>query len=273
MTWKLSTSLIAATLIAGAAEFNLDNFVRHTLVQNPRIKVEKVTQIAEQPLEGRPDWKAYMFTMDLAIGKEKRQIPEMVFVNTKDQVAAMSLIDLKNGRDLRNEIKPTLPVSYYDKKHLVAGHADAPHKIVVFTDPQCPFCLGYMPDLLKDVKAHPDTFALYYYHMPLERLHPVSKVLTRAMEYLQSQGKSDEAMKFYQLKINPRETNEKKILAKVKEQLGIDLKPEEINKAEYKKAVEEDVKKATSMMVRGTPTVYFDGKYDAGRSAYKKYIK
>ncbi|WP_292657416.1 thioredoxin domain-containing protein [Nitratifractor sp.] len=273
LTWKLSTSLIAATLIAGAAEFNLDNFVRHTLVQNPRIKVEKVTQIAEQPLEGRPDWKAYMFTMDLAIGKEKRQIPEMVFVNTKDQVAAMSLIDLKNGRDLRNEIKPTLPVSYYDKKHLVAGHADAPHKIVVFTDPQCPFCLGYMPDLLKDVKAHPDTFALYYYHMPLERLHPVSKVLTRAMEYLQSQGKSDEAMKFYQLKINPRETNEKKILAKVKEQLGIDLKPEEINKAEYKKAVEEDVKKATSMMVRGTPTVYFDGKYDAGRSAYKKYIK
>ena len=271
--WKLSTSLIAASLIAGAAEFNLENFVRHTLVQNPRIKVEKVTKIAEQPLAGRPDWKAYMFTMDLSAGKRKQRVPEMVFINNKDQLAAVSLIDMKTGRDLRNEIKPTLPASFYDKKHLVAGHADAPHKIVVFSDPQCPFCIGYVPGLLKDVRAHPDKLALYYYHMPLERLHPVSKTLTKAMEYLQSQGRADEAMKFYQLKMNLRQTDEKKILAEVKKQLGIDLKPEDIDKPEYKKAVEEDMKKAASMMVRGTPTVYFDGKYDAGRSEYKKYLK
>ncbi len=271
--WKLSTSLIAATLIAGAAEFNLENFVRHTLVQNPRIKVEKVTKIAEQPLEGRPDWKAYMFTMDLAVGKKKQQVPEMVFVNSKDQLAAMSLIDMKTGRDLRNEIKPTMPADFYDKRHLVAGKADAPHKIVVFSDPQCPFCLNYMPGLLKDVRAHPDKVALYYYHMPLVSLHPVSEVLTRVMEHLQSQGKTDEAMKLYQLKIDPRLTDEKKILATIKQQLGIDLKPEDIDKPEYKKAVREDMKKAASMMVRGTPTVYFDGKYDAGRSEYKKYLK
>ena len=271
--WKLSTSLIAATLIAGAAEFDLENFVRHTLVQNPRIKVEKVTKIAEQPLEGRPDWKAYMFTMDLAVGKKKQQVPEMVFVNSKDQLAAMSLIDMKTGRDLRNEIKPSMPADFYDKKHLVAGKADAPHKIVVFSDPQCPFCLDYMPGLLKDVRAHPDKVALYYYHMPLVRLHPVSEVLARVMEHLQSQGKSDEAMKLYQLKIDPRLTDEKKILAAIKQQLGIDLKPEDIDKPEYKKAVQEDMKKAASMMVRGTPTIYFDGKYDAGRNEYKKYLK
>ena len=155
----------------------------------------------------------------------------------------------------------------------MAGKADAPHKIVVFSDPQCPFCLDYMPGLLKDVRAHPDKVALYYYHMPLVRLHPVSEVLARVMEHLQSQGKSDEAMKLYQLKIDPRLTDEKKILAAIKQQLGIDLKPEDIDKPEYKKAVQEDMKKAASMMVRGTPTVYFDGKYDAGRNEYKKYLK
>jgi len=271
--WKYSTSLIAATLIAQAAEFNLENFVRHTLVQNPRVKVEKVTKIGEEPLTGRPDWKAYMFTMDLKLGGKERVIPEIIFVNAKENLAATSLIDLKSGRDLRREIKPTMPSSFYDKKHLVAGNPDAAHKIVVFSDPQCPFCLGFMPGLIKDVQTHPDKLALYYYHMPLLRLHPVSGTLTKAMEYLQQHGRSEEALKFYKLKINPRERNEKKILSEVKKQLGIDLKPEQINTPEIKAALKEDQKKATSMMVQGTPTVYMDGTYDANRNEYKKYLK
>ena len=266
-------SLIATTLIATAAEFNLENFVRHTLVRNPQIKVEKINEISHQPIPGRSGWFAYMFTMDLSVGNRKQQIPEIVFVNPKEELAAMSLIDLKTGQALRNTIKPKMPQSFYDKKHLVAGNANAPHKIVVFSDPQCPFCLGYLPGLLKDVRANPDKVALYYYHMPLERLHPVSKTLTVAMEHLQSQGKVDEAMKFYKLKIDPRETNETKILSEIKKQLDIDLKPEDINKPEYREAVKADMKKAASMMVRGTPTVYFDGKYDPSRSKYKKFLK
>lgn len=270
---KLSTSLIVASLLAGATEFNLDNFVRHTLIQNPRIKVEKVTKIAEEPVSGRPDWKAYMFTMNLIIGKDKREVAEMVFINNKEQLATMSLIDMKTNRDLRNVIKPSLPASFYNKKHLVAGDINAPHKVVIFSDPQCPFCLEYLPGLLKDVRANPKKIALYYYHMPLMRLHPVSEVLTRVMEYLQSHGKADEAMKLYKLKINPSLTDEKKILTAIKDQLGIDLKPSDIDKAEYKDAVQDDINKARSIMVQGTPTVYFDGKYDFGRKEYKKHLK
>ena len=80
-------------------------------------------------------------------------------------------------------------------------------------------------------------------------------------------------MKMYQLKINPRLKNEDKILAEVKKQLNIDIKKEDINKQEIKDAVKKDTDAGTKMMVRGTPTVYFDGKYDAGRSEYKKYMK
>jgi protein-disulfide isomerase len=271
--WKLSTSLIAATLIAGAAEFDLENFVKTILVQNPRVKVEKVTPIAEQELPGRSDWKAYMFTMDLAVGKKRQQVPEMVFVNTKENLAAMSLIDMKSGRDLRETVKPEMPDSFYDKRHLVAGNPDAPNKVVVFSDPQCPFCISYLPGLLKEVKAHPDKVALYYYHMPLLRLHPVSDTLTKVMEHLQSQGRAEEAMKMYGLKIDPRLKDEQKILAEVKKQLGIDVKPEEINRSEVKAAVKEDMQKAASMMVRGTPTVYFNGKFDPSREAYKQVLK
>ena len=273
MTSKLWTTAIVSTLIAGAAEFNLESFVKHTLIKNPRVKVEKIKRIGEEALPGRPDWKAYMFTMDLSYRGKKQSIPDTVFINEKEQLAALSLIDLRTGRDLREAVKPTMPVSYYDKKHLIAGNPNAPHKVVVFSDPQCPFCIGFVPGLIKEVKANPDKLALYYYHMPLLRLHPVSETLTRVMEHLQSQGKTDEALNVYKLKIDPRTRDEKKILAALKKQLGIDLKPSDIDKAEYKKAVRADMKKAAEMMVRGTPTVYYDGKYDAGRSAYKQALK
>ena len=270
---KLWTTAIVSTLIAGAAEFKLENFIRNTLVKNPQIKIEKIKVIAEQALPGRPDWKAYMFRMDLSYRGKKQSVPETIFVNTKEHLAAISLIDLRTGQDLREAVKPKIPADYYDQKHLVAGNPNAAHKVVVFSDPQCPFCIGFVPGLVKEVKAHPNKLALYYYHMPLLRLHPVSETLTRAMEYLQSQGRTDDALKVYKLKIDPRTRDEKKILAALKKQLGIDLKPSDIDKPEYKKAVQEDMKKAARMMVRGTPTVYYDGEYDAGREAYKQAIK
>ncbi len=267
------TSAIAATLITGAAEFDLQKFVTKTLVRNPQIKVEKVSLISEKALPGRPDWKAYIFSMDLKMGGKTQQASELVFVNSKENLWAMSLFDLRTGQDLRDTIKPELPTSLYDKKHLVAGNPDAPHKVVVFSDPQCPFCISYVPGLYKEIKAHPDKVALYYYHMPLLRLHPVSETLTRVMEHLQSQGKIDEAMKIYGLKIDPRMKDEKKILAELKKQLKIDVKPADIAKPELRESVQSDIKKGQNLMVRGTPTVYFDGKYDPSREAYKNVLK
>jgi uncharacterized membrane protein len=109
--------------------------------------------------------------------------------------------------------------------------------------------------------------------MPLLRLHPVSDTLTRVMQKLQKEGKVGDAMKMYDLDINPRLKDEKKILAKIKKQFGIELKREDIDSKEIKDAVKRDREMGNRMMVSGTPTVYFDGKYDAGRSEYKKYLK
>ncbi len=287
---KLLISAITATLLTTASnagdinttvgkqetsnQFDVKNFVKKHLIRNPMVKVNSVEVVGTQTLKNSPDWKVYMVVMDISYGKKKHmKIPEMIFANSKENLVTMKMIDAKTGTDLSRNIKPKLPASYYDDAHLVAGNKNAPHKMVVFSDPQCPFCKGFVPKMLKDVKAHPDKVAVYYYHMPLLRLHPVSDTLTRAMEVLSRQGKKDEAMKLYGLKINPRMTNEDKILEQVKKQLDIDVKKEDINKPEIKKAVKADVDAGTRMMVRGTPTVYFDGKYDAGRSLYKQYMK
>ncbi len=255
-------------------QFDVKTFVKKHLIRNPMVKVNSVEVVGSKTLKKSPDWKVYMVVMDISYGKKQHmKIPEMIFANAKDNLVTMKMIDAKTGVDLSRNIKPELPASYYDDAHLVAGNKNAPHKMVVFSDPQCPFCKGFVPKMLKEVKAKPENVAVYYYHMPLLRLHPVSDTLTRAMEVLNQQGKKDEAMKLYGLRINPRMTNEDKILEQVKKQLNIDVSKADIDKPEIKKAVKADVDAGTRMMVRGTPTVYFDGKYDAGRSQYKQYLK
>ncbi len=130
-----------------------------------------------------------------------------------------------------------------------------------------------MPKIYEDVKANPQDLALYYYHMPLKRIHPVSDVLVRVMEVLQKDGRADDAMKMYNLKINIREKNPKVILAAIKKQFNIDIKEEDINKPEIKQAIKNDIYKANRAMITGTPTVYLDGKFDTKVDSYKELIK
>jgi protein-disulfide isomerase len=257
----------------GSGEFRLDAFVKNVLLKDSKLKVEKVIPLAEKPLEEYKEWKAYLFYMKITVNGKTRNIAEKVFVNTKEGLATVFLLDMKKKLNLRDIVQPDMDNSFYDREHLVAGNPDAIHKIVIFSDPQCPVCIDYFPGLLEDVKKHPDKVALYYYHMPLVGLHPVSDTLTRVMEYLQRHGRTEEAMKMYDLVIDFRLRDEKKILSEIKKQLKIDLNIEEINRSEIRSAIKKDMEKAASMMVRGTPTVFFDGKYDPGRRAYKKVLK
>ena len=269
---KLSTLTVATTLLL-SAEFNLTDYVKKDLIRNPNIKVEDVKLIEKKDIPNHPDWKAYMFVMDLKVKGKKEKYPETIFVNEKEGLTSMSLYDMKNHQLIGKNLRPAMSEAYYDDAHLIAGKKDAKHKLVVFSDPQCPFCIQNVPQIYKDVKEHPDEFALYYYHMPLLRIHPVSDTLTKVMEVLQKKGKMDDAMKMYNLKISPRERNETKILAEIKKQLNIDISKDEINKPEIKEQIKKDMDMATNIMLKGTPTVYIDGKFDPEVTSYKKYIK
>ena len=269
---KLSMSLIAASLALSAGGFDLNAFIKKSVVTNRQVKVNKVNVVAKKPLPRAADWTVYMVVMDLTYHKKSIKAPETIFVNEKAGLATMDMFDTASGKSFRRTMKPDLPEAYYDDAHLIYGNKDAAHKLVIFSDPDCPFCRQDVPRIIEDVKKKPDKLALYYYHMPLLKLHPVSDVLTRIMEVLQKQGKIDEALKMYKLKINYRETNATKILAEVKKQFGIDIPEAEINKPEIKDAVKADTDKGTNMMVNGTPTIYYDGKFDNSRIQYKAAI-
>ena len=269
---KLSMSLIAASLALNAGGFDLNAFIKKSVVTNRQVKVNKVDVVTKKPVPGSADWTIYMVVMDLTYHKKSLKAPETIFVNEKAGLATMDMFDTHSGKSLRRSIKPDLPDSYYDDAHLLYGDKDAPHKLVVFSDPDCPFCRQDVPRIIEDVKKNPKKLALYYYHMPLLKLHPVSDVLTRIMEVLQKQGKIDEALKMYKLKINYRERNATKILAEAKKQFGIDIPQSAIDAQDIKDAVKSDTDHGTRMMVNGTPTIYYDGKYDQSRIQYKAAI-
>jgi protein-disulfide isomerase len=272
---KLLTSTLIATIALSANDIpdnkQLLKYVKRNIVKNPQVTVDGVTVIEKKTHKDLPGWDILLTTMDLTYQKKKIHVPEMMFV--KDGLITGHLVNIKNGRDYRNEIKPTVPEKMYDDAHLLFGNKDAAHKIIVFSDPMCPYCQEVVPKIMKAAKEHPDQIALYYYHLPLLRIHPVSGVLTRIMHAAQTEGKKDVVEKMYSLKINPRENNMKKILDEVKKHTGYEISMDKANSKELKTALKADEDAAGRMMVNGTPTVYIDGQWDKMRDGYKKLIK
>lgn len=272
---KLLTSTIAATvaLSAGAQPDNkvLLKYVKKAVVKNPQVKVKGITVIESKTDERLPGWTILLTTMDLEYQKKEIHAPETMFV--KDGLITGHLVDLKTGNDYRDNIKPSVPASYYDDAHLLFGNKDAEHKVLIFSDPQCPFCQEVVPAIFNAATDNPTKIAVYYYHLPLLRIHPVSDILTRVMHVAQDEGKMDVVEKIYSLKIDPKETDMTKVLAAVKKHTGFTVTAEQVNKKEVKEAIKADEIAAGKMMVSGTPTIYIDGEWDKMRDGYKKLIK
>ncbi len=269
----MSTVIVSITLSANSVPDNklLVKYVKRAIVKNPQVTVKGVTLLESKTNKNLPGWTILLTTMDLEYQKKELHVPEMMFV--KDGLITGHLVNLKTGNDYRNEIKPTVPASYYNNAHLLFGNKDAAHKVLIFSDPQCPFCKETVPDIFKAAKENPTKLAIYYYHLPLLRIHPVSGVLTRVMHVAQNQGKLDVVEKMYTLKINPRETNATKILDAVKKHTGYTVTKAQIDAKEVKDALKSDEDAAAKMMVSGTPTIYIDGEWDKMRDGYKKLIK
>ncbi|NKQ41930.1 MAG: thioredoxin domain-containing protein [Sulfurovum sp.] len=270
---KLLTSSIIATLALSAEAFDIEKYVKNHVVKNKQVKVKSVDTLSTKKIPGSNDWNAYLVMVNLNYNGKDIKEPMTIFVDVKSGLATMGLINVKTGRDYQRTIKPNIPKDYYKEKNLIAGNKDAKYKVAIFSDPQCPFCIDFVPKVFKEFKETKADIALYYYHMPLLRLHPVAEPLTRIMEVLQKEGKMDQAMNVYNLKISAKETNEDIILKALKDQLKIEVSKEAISKQEIKDAVKQDMEAATKLMIRGTPTVYFDSEFDETRVKYKQYLK
>jgi len=273
MSKLLMSTVVATVALSANAQPDTDDllkYVKKSVVKNPQVKVKGVTVMETKTHKDLPGWNVLLTTMDLEFQGKDIHAPEMMFV--KDGLVTGHLISLKTGKDYRDSIKPTVPQKLYNDAHLLFGHKDAKHKVLVFSDPMCPFCRDTLPGIFKAAKENPDKIALYYYHLPLLRIHPVSGILTRVMHVAQEEGKKDVVEKMYAIKVDPRETNTTKVLSAVQSFAGYSVSASKIDEKSVKDALKADEETAGKMMVNGTPTVYIDGKWDKMRDGYKKLI-
>ncbi|MDQ7085287.1 MAG: thioredoxin domain-containing protein [Sulfurovum sp.] len=269
----MSTVVATVTLSANSTPDTKDliKYVKTSVVQNPKVTIKGVTVVESTTHKDLAGWNILLTTMDLEYQGKEIHAPETMFI--KDGMITGQLSNLKTGQNYRNDIKPTVPESYYDDAHLLFGNKDATHKVLIFSDPQCPFCQTLVPKIFAEAKAHPTKIAIYYYHLPLLRIHPVSDVLTRVMHVAQHEGKMNVVEKIYSLKIDPKETNVTKILSAVKSHTGYSVSADAINKKSVKDSLKSDELLAGKMMVSGTPTIYIDGVWDKERTGYTKLSK
>lgn len=264
----LSISILLATSLF-ANDKNVIEFEKNRISQNPNVKVKDITINTKKslPLEG---WSGYILDVKANVGGKDIDAKDIVF--SDGRYVALDLIDSKNGKSLKDLVTPNLTAKYYDKSKLIAGNHNAKDKIVVFSDPLCPFCMDYVPDVIKHVNKNSDSIALYYYHFPLLRLHPAALPLSKIMDVAKHKGMKGIELKVYQADwdkyFTSKTTDEKKILEAFNKEFKTDIKLSEIQDKKIQSLIDNDIKMGEEVMVQGTPTIFVNGVKDTMKDKY-----
>ena len=267
----LSTTLLLSSFVYASTGERVSDFLEDKFSENPRLKSVDVKVDEVRALKQLPQWNAYIVDVQAVLNnKQKQHIKQKMIWFSNGEFITKDLTDINTGESLIEQIKPKVKSKYYAKDHLIYGNANARHKVVIFSDPLCPFCKMFVPGALKNMKKDPQKYAVFYYHFPLERIHPASVTLVKAAIAAQHQGVKDVILKLYNIKINPREKNVQKRLDAFNKAEGTHFTLQEINTPAVTKELNHDIAVASDLMVGGTPTVYLDGSMDKTK---KKYLK
>jgi thiol:disulfide interchange protein DsbC len=269
---KLSATMLISTSLFAATNSEVETFLKKNLSRNPAVSSLSVKVVERSPLEGMKGWDSFIVSLDAKVkqGKEEREIKQRVIYFANDKVITGDLTDIKTGKSLRDSVTPKFKAEYYKKANLIYGNENAKHKVVIFSDPLCPFCRSYVPGALEYMKQYPDTFAVYYYHFPLERLHPAAPALVRAAVAAELEGRKDVVLSLYKVPTTiSREKDEQKIVEAFNKVVNTNLKVSDLHTPAVEEHIQSDASIIQTLMVSGTPTVYFDGEKDPGKKRYK----
>lgn len=140
----------------------------------------------------------------------------------------------------------------------VRGAADAPVTFTVFSDFQCPYCARLGPFLDEVQAKYPNEVRVVFKQFPL-RMHPFAQSAALASLAARNQGK------FWPLHdrlfANVSQLSEEKIRALAGE-AGLDLArfEQDLKSPELRNEVQRDVELGVKAGVKGTPSVYVNGK-------------
>lgn len=271
---KKFTKLLLLSSLISSSLFANDNLVidfeKKRLAQNPNVKANNIKVFYKKELDIK-GWYAYVLDFDAIIQDKNMKIKDTLFSDGK--VVAIDLFDIATSKSLKSTVVPNLTEKYYQKSKLVAGNEKAKDKIVVFSDPLCPFCMKYVPELIEYVEKNSDTMALYYYAFPLTHIHPASTTLSKLIDIVKTKQGSAMLLKAYSVDwtahFDPSTTDEKTILDAFNSELKTSIKLDELNKKDVVNALEKEISMGDDLLVGGTPTVYVNGEIDPTKELFK----
>lgn len=272
----MSVTLLSSVLWAQSdvtTEQAVIAYLKKSIASNETYAFESASVLKKESMKEMPQWSVYFMKIDLTLRNQAGQkvsIYDVVFSN--GELLSRDFVALQNQRSIKGTYSIDVDASLYTKDHLIAGRMDALHKLVIFSDPLCPFCMDLVPEVIEDVEKHPETFALFYYHFPL-RIHPASTTLIKAMLVAEEQGDKEIIKKVYQAFLDTKESDEKIVLNLFNQTFQTTITTADIHQEHIVKKLLFDQETANRLMINGTPMIYIDGKKDDTKRSYKTYIK
>lgn len=268
--FTVSTLLLTTMYASDSIDDNVIKFEKKRFSQNKRIEVKnvKVNTKKEMPQKG---WYGYIIDIDASMAGNDVKAKDIVFSN--GELIAPELFDIKTGMSLKDLMNPKISDKYYDKSKLIAGNHSAKDKIVIFSDPLCPFCMDYVPDVINHVNKNKNTIALYYYHFPLLRIHPAAGTLVRLMTVAKQKGINDVELKVYAVDWDKYFTEKEKKTQKIIDAFNKELKTNisfiDIKNKKINDEIFADKNLGEEVMVQGTPTIFINGEQDKSKLKYE----
>lgn len=268
----LMIGLSSSLLCANTTEVKLLKFLSKSVQATKNYKINNIELTGNQDMKNVSGWKVYFVKIDLdLVGKNKTiSITDKIFTN--GSLISRDFLDIDTAKSIKSSFVPDFDKKFYNKINIIAGNSDAPNKLAVFSDPLCPFCMDFMPELINFVQMHPEQFVLYYYHFPLN-IHPNSPTLIKASLVAKAKGIKNVDLKVYKEAFDFEETNDKVVLDAFNKLMGTSIKLEELNQKDILKHMEDDMKIVKDLGLNGTPRLFTNEKIDNKRSIYKNLLK
>jgi protein-disulfide isomerase len=200
-----------------------------------------------------------------AIQATQKEILAKLEKMEKDQAQLLAKVNAPSPAAARPQIDPNKVYEIPVADSAVRGPKDAPVTIVMFSDFQCPFCsqaIGLVDEVLK---SYPKDVKFVMKQFPLRQIHPNAEPAAEAAVAAGKQGKfwemHDELYK------NQRNLTPETIKG-IAEKIGLDMKKFEADRSspEVKKQIDTELALGQSVDVRGTPSIYVNGKVLQNRS-------
>jgi thiol:disulfide interchange protein DsbC len=258
---------LSASCLGNKHEEKLVSLLKEKFSQNPSVTNLKVEVLDSKVVPNSFNiWKGVKvkFSGQFSRNGEKRPFTQNNVFFTDGCNFSEGLSSIEDATDWKTIFQPKIEEKHYSATHLIYGNKDAKHKVVIFSDPLCPYCQRSIPALLDYVKKYPKTFAVYYYHLPLVSIHPASVPLSKLMYLAQIRGQVDAIGKAYSSQVSGREYDNNKIVKAFNDATGLKYTVADLDNKVAVVQIDNDTNIANELEVRGTPTIFLDGKKSYG---------